>query len=75
MIIIIEQLNLTNSELLVKNNRDEVRTICILKVGVKESIVNAPRIKSNLTFCVVCVFIVSSVYLNYSSKLALKSRL
>jgi hypothetical protein len=33
----------------------------ILKVGVEESIVNAPRItdqlfKSNLTFCVVCIF-------------------
>jgi hypothetical protein len=33
----------------------------ILKVGVEESIVNAPQItnqlfKSNLTFCVVCVF-------------------
>jgi hypothetical protein len=33
----------------------------LLKVGVEESILNAPRItdqlfKSNLTFCVVCVF-------------------
>jgi hypothetical protein len=33
----------------------------ILKAGIKESIVNAPRItdnlfKTNLTFCVVCVF-------------------
>jgi hypothetical protein len=37
----------------------------ILKVGVEESIVKAPRItdqlfKYNLTFCVVCVFILQT---------------
>jgi hypothetical protein len=39
--------------------------VFILKVGVKESIVNAPRImdqllKSSLTLCVVCVFSVQT---------------